>query len=103
MLNEVTRLTKGDFSKVSNLPDFFEVWQMDEFTPAFLKATYNTEDEANKFVNENIGLDDFTVFEVRKRLKYEDENCLNCKDRSWCATYNMYKTVLKCKHWSYKK
>ena len=50
MLNEVTRLTKGDFSNVT-------------------------------------------------KYKKED-NCLNCKDRNWCATYTTYKSVLKCKHWN---
>lgn len=50
MLNEVIRLTKGDFSNV----------------------------DKNKI----------------------EENCLNCKDRSWCATYQGYKKILKCKHWS---
>lgn len=57
MLNEVTRLTKGDFSNI----------------------------DKNK----------------------KQENCLNCKDKSWCATYNEcekpYGTAIKCKHWSIEK
>ena len=57
MLNEVTRLTKGDFRNV----------------------------DKNKI----------------------EENCLNCKDKSWCATYNEcqkpYGTAIKCRYWSIDK
>lgn len=33
-------------------------------------------------------------------IEPEEENCLNCEDAFWCATYQTYKKVLKCKHWS---
>lgn len=36
-------------------------------------------------------------------IEPEEENCLNCKDAFWCATYQTYKKVLKCKHWSMHK
>ena len=33
-------------------------------------------------------------------MSKEEDNCLNCKDRSWCATYVEYKNVVKCNYWS---
>lgn len=32
-------------------------------------------------------------------VETKEENCLNCKDAFWCATYQAYKKVIKCNMW----
>ena len=85
MLNEVTRLCKGDFSGINKE---FKVFQGDRFSPPFVLKTFKTKKEADDFVEatqkESSKYDEYTAFWVEEMIDLRKEN-QDLKNRS-CST-----------------